>query len=220
MRPFSRRAQNGRSLVERLFQASFAGDDEEFPIRLEQLDKISTTKRLYREFAVGESLDDLGDGIKVETRALIHPGGCCGYRVTIPEKKPIVIATDNDIGADPDPSFIKFIDRASIIYLDNQYTDGEYEGDIATPAGVQMPRGKTSTDSGWGHSRAQDILDALQRCDVLDDVKIVFGHHEPSRMDQELIEMRDEIWKRGEKKGLNPFNEWHFGKDGCMFFWI
>ena len=79
----------------------------------------------YRDITAGDVLD-IGDGIKITTTALNHPGGCTGYRVDFAGKSICYVSDTEHVPGIPDRGILKLIDRADIVIYDATYTDDEY----------------------------------------------------------------------------------------------
>ena len=217
LRPYSRDPYpEDETLVEHLFKDVFRPSS--FPVSLADLDAFSTTRRVFHEFPMGETLD-LGDGIKVLTCPMSHKDGCLGLGIEVPGHSRITIATDNDIGENPDPRYLELMAGPGPKYVDCQFLDEEYYGEASLPGRKKkLFLGRRPTADGWGHSCPRHVLNALKLCDGIEDAIVVFGHHHPTRMDPALEAMKLDIWKRAWDMGLNLKNTFTFGKDGCSYY--
>jgi phosphoribosyl 1,2-cyclic phosphodiesterase len=104
---------------------------------------------------------DLGDGARLTSAALDHPGGCAGFRL---EWRGIVIAylTDVELGdREGDARAKALASGADALIIDASYTDG------------QMPARR-----GWGHSCWRDAVTFGRDADAR---RILLFHHEPGR---------------------------------------
>ena len=118
------------------------------------------------------------DGVTVRSFEQHHPGRSYAYSFEKGGKK-FVYATDNELDltllnrdaslADPalpriiPRAFIDFIHNADLLVADGQYTDDEY------PA-----------KSGWGHARANTVVDAAVAANVK---QCAIYHHDPMHSD-------------------------------------
>lgn len=73
-------------------------------------------------------------------------------------------------------SVVEFVKGASILIADAQYTDKEYE-----------------QKRGWGHSTFEVVYELSKKANV---EKVVFFHHDPSRTDLELDEIKFTYFKK------------------------
>jgi phosphoribosyl 1,2-cyclic phosphodiesterase len=181
-----------------------------WPVTLEHLDKVGA-KRHCPQFVPGASFA-LGE-VKVRTLPLNHPGGCVGFRFEMPGVGAIVIATDYEPDPEPDPEVVKFFDGASLLLVDMQYRDAEYEGEIAIGdnAGDAMPR------KGWGHGTPSLLLPMLKACSRLPQrVRIV--HHDPKRPDTDLERFSDESAANVEDLLGGQVLDFQFAREGEIFW--
>ncbi len=118
------------------------------------------------------------DGVNVRLFRSRHPGGCLAYRFSW-QGTSVVYCTDNELDvclADPqgsirDPSrfrrapadFVDFVAGADLLIADAQYTDQEYPRRV-----------------GWGHSRANTIVDLAIQAEVR---RVSLYHHDPLQDD-------------------------------------
>ena len=164
---------------EEIFKTDFVFDS--YPASPEMLG-ISHS---FENFKCGEVLPILG-GIK--TLALNHPGGACGYRIQTPEGD-VAIVTDHDIGEDLEGKYSTFVSGAKLLYADVQYRDAEYEGKIGIGREGPVNRSK------YGHSSPNTFFAALQKCSELPK-KVLIGHHDPKRPDEDLYRFEAEMQKQ------------------------
>lgn len=125
-----------------------------------------------RMFEPGETLD-FGDGLKVRTVLLNHPGGCCGFRIEWRDRAAAII-TDHEHG-DPaiDEAVEAFVAGASVMVYDANYTAEEYDSYV-----------------GWGHSTWQKGVALAESANVS---KAFMFHHAPHRSDDQLDQIAKEI---------------------------
>ena len=115
------------------------------------------------------------------------PGFSAAFRIETP-RGAIVIATDHEIGEDPEyiRAFADFISGAKILYHDMQYRRFEFDGTAA------ICSGKPAARKGWGHSTPDMLYQALCRCK--EPVKqVILGHHDPERDVLDLTMFEEEV---------------------------
>ena len=182
-----------------------------WPVTLDLLDKVGA-KREPHQFLPGTELA-LGK-VKVRTLPLHHPGGCVGFRFEIPSVGPIVIATDYEPPADPDPQVVEFFNGAALLLADMQYRDAEYEGRI----GVAGDEATAMSREGWGHGTPERIVPMILSCPRLPErVRIV--HHDPKRPDTDLQLFRDESSALLESYANGRSLDFEFAKE-TEIFWL
>ncbi|WP_068087601.1 MBL fold metallo-hydrolase [Polycladidibacter stylochi] len=131
-----------------------------FPVTANKLTGVS-----FKHFEPGHKwVKD--SGLTIETQALNHPDGACGYRITY-NAKSIAVITDHEMGvAHIDRAIEKFVSGVDIMLHDAMYCDEE------------LPRFK-----GYGHSSWQQSIDLALKAKV---ATPVLFHHDPKRTDDEL----------------------------------
>lgn len=155
-------APNGATIRQRLETQML---DPNFPVPLQVMGSTLT----FHPLDTCEEID-LGDGVKVETGKLNHPGGAVGYRVSWGGRV-IVYATDTEHLADQlDQNLLHLSRNADILVIDATYTDQEYWS-------------KTTSKVGWGHSTWEEAVKIAIAANVK---KLVIFHHDPLRTDSEL----------------------------------
>jgi glyoxylase-like metal-dependent hydrolase (beta-lactamase superfamily II) len=165
----------GINMMEQVLADCFPVDKSYWPVTLETLDQIGA-RREHITFRPGETLSL--DGLRVDTIPLTHPDGCSGFRLNVPEAGPVVIATDYEGPPTPDPAVVEFFDGASLLLVDVQYRDSEYEGTKAIGRLALSRR-------GWGHGTPRRVFPILLQCSRRPRaVRVV--HHDPKRSDMEL----------------------------------
>ena len=151
-------------------------------------------------FMPGQTIDL--DEIKVATFLLKHgfdvaknaPGYSVAYRIETPHGA-IVIATDHEIDLQDEKylrDFAKFVSGAKVLYHDLQYRRNEYDGTEGICGGGKMTR------KGWGHSTPDMLFRALELCEKPVE-KLVAGHHDPERNEDDLLAFEKEV-----KQGFAP----------------
>jgi len=156
-----------------------------FPVRQEEL------AASIRYFALKESDQDLGGGLRVRTKYLNHPILVLGYRFEF-EGKVLCTAYDHEpyrnyfevapdtpgydaevvkegaaAAAAENDKVSQFFRGADLLVHDTQYTQREWE----------------ASRKGWGHSTFEWALSAARRAGVK---HLVLFHHDPDRSDAKL----------------------------------
>jgi len=145
-------------------------------------------------FQIGECEMDLGDGIRLKTKYLNHPLLCLGYRFefdgkvlctaydtepfwnllstneTYSDDHPIADEISVEAAAEKNEKLLDFYRGADVLIHDAQYTEKEY----------------FSSKIGWGHSFFEHAIASATEAEVK---KVVLFHHDPSRTDNELLEL-------------------------------
>ena len=156
-----------KEMVYSLFSREF------WPIGIDQL----RAKLCWR--SIGETMTDIGDGIRVRSMYLNHTCPCLGYRIEY-EGKCIVTLFDHEAASGMDNErAAAFIKNADIAVIDAQYTQAEYEG---------------SHREGWGHGTYEAALEVAQKAGVK---TAVLFHHDPSRVDTELEKLEKQYTPSG-----------------------
>lgn len=145
-----------------------------------------TFKELPSKISFKELKEDSFElnGFNVKTKIVNHPVTTIAYRFELNEKS-FVYTGDNEpyqnfidkndgmlnqFVENANKNFMEFVKGTSLLIADAQYTDKEYE-----------------QRHGWGHSTF-DWVYALSKKSNIE--KIVFFHHDPSRTDLELDEIK------------------------------
>lgn len=132
----------------------------EFPIAIGELKPLH-----FDEFELGESFD-FPDSFRLETIALSHPGGCCGFKF-VAKGKSICIVSDHEHGnSKVDATVEDFVHGSDIMVYDGMFSDSEYENHV-----------------GWGHSTWQEGIRLAGKAGVK---QPVITHHGPWRTDEVL----------------------------------
>lgn len=146
---------------------------------------------------------DLGDNILLKTKYLNHPLLCLGYRFehngkvfcTVYDTEPFrnvfptdpkavdydpLIAEEGEKAAKEENDKVsRFFSGADIVVYDTQYTKEEY----------------FASKIGWGHGYFEYAVDAARQAKVK---KLVLFHHDPARIDKELVDI-EKHYKQLEK---------------------
>ena len=129
----------------------------------------------FEEFRQGSVLQPQ-PGLRVETAALRHPGGCTGYRVEW-QGRVVTYATDTEHKpGDLDPHVLHLARGADVLVYDASYEEAEFASHL-----------------GWGHSTWQH---AVRLAEVAGVRRLVLFHHEPGRDDQALAQIEQQAAAR------------------------
>lgn len=133
-----------------------------FPVPVEEF----RAKVDFVDFEVGTRLEP-HPGLVLETRALCHPGGACGYRLSWAGYT-VAYVTDTEHPADGslDANVQALMAGADVAIYDATYTDPEYE-----------------QHRGWGHSTWRH---AIREADAAGVGTLVLSHHDPSHDDDTM----------------------------------
>lgn len=103
-----------------------------------------------------------------------HPGGVLCFRIQY-HGKTLVYASDFEHEEPYFSDLVEFSQDADLVLYDGQYTEEEYE-----------------KKKGFGHSTAEKGLELLERSHA---GQLLIIHHDPSRTDQQLLDMEAQIGK-------------------------
>lgn len=141
-----------------------------FPIRQEKF----RAKIFYKNIEDNQSLD-LGDGIKLSTQRLYHPGGATGYKVEFEGRQFAFITDTSHAIGQQDLQLVKFLKNVDLFAYDCSYTDEEFP-----------------QFASFGHSTWEEA----SRLRKQSGAKRMMGiHHMPFRSDQALNEIATRIQK-------------------------
>jgi phosphoribosyl 1,2-cyclic phosphodiesterase len=120
----------------------------------------------FVDFSVGDRLEP-HPGLVLETRALCHPGGACGYRLSWAGRT-IAYVTDTEHPRDGslDPNVQDLMAGADVAIYDATFTDAEY-----------------ACYQGWGHSTWREGVRAADAAGV---GTLVLFHHDPAHDDDAM----------------------------------
>lgn len=154
-----------------------------------------------RSFAANETHEIAG--VKVSTHGLNHPAGSLSYRFEY-QGRSIVIATDHEQDASTTPeALIEFARGADLLYLDAQYKQVEYLGQVGIAG--EPPQARL----GWGHSTIETAVAAGIAAGVK---QLHLGHHDPRRSDSEL----EQLEKFAQALGTKLFKAQNHTADECQ----
>lgn len=142
---------------------------------------VFNAKVTYRNLTGSEVLD-LGDGIKVTTAPLNHPGGATGYRVDYNGSSFAFVTDTEHVPGHTDNNIIELITDCDLFAYDCSFTD------------VEFPE-----FAGYGHSTWEE---GLRLCEKSGAGAMLALHHMPFRTDEEIGIMERSIRHRHEKSGI------------------
>ena len=155
-----------------------------FPVRQEEL------AASIRYFALKESDQDLGGGLRVRTKYLNHPILVLGYRFEF-EGKVLCTAYDHepyqnvfDVPPDApgyDAEAVK--EGAAAAAAENEKVSQFFRGADLLVHDTQYTAKEYQKKKGWGHSTFEWAINAAHRAGVK---HLVLFHHDPLRTDSEL----------------------------------
>ncbi len=146
--------------------------DPNFPV---PLGIMGSTKYFY-DLEFGQTIE-IGNGVKIETAKLNHPGDAMGYRVSWGDEA-VVYATDTEHYPDRlDENLVHLARNADFLIMDCTYTDEEYLSPL-------------SPKIGWGHSTWQEGVKVAKAASVK---HLVVFHHDPSHDDEFLDKVGAEL---------------------------
>ncbi len=122
---------------------------------------------------------DLGDGIKISSTPLNHPGGATGYRIDFEGKSFACITDTEHVPGTHDENILKIIDGVDAFMYDCSLKDVEFPNFV-----------------GYGHSTYEEAI-RLQKLSSAGD--ILATHHMPFRQDVELDEIEKKMGQSNEK---------------------
>ncbi|MBL1405699.1 MAG: MBL fold metallo-hydrolase [Rhizobiales bacterium] len=148
-----------------------------FPVKVEKFEADIK----YNDIADFESLN-LGDGIRIHTTRLKHPGGATGYRVEYAGKSFAFITDCAHSTNAQDDQLVAFLKDVDLFAYDCSYTDEEFE--------------KYST---YGHSTWQEALKLRSAANAGGVYAI---HHMPFRNDDELERIHKDMKTENANSGV------------------
>lgn len=134
----------------------------------------------FHNFEQGHWLD-IGDGIRIQTAELNHPGGATGYRIEFDGRVGCIVTDTEHQGDELDPIVLDLIKDCSLFVYDATYTEEEYPNHI-----------------GWGHSTWER---SIRLCRDSGAGGVVAFHHEPSH-DDDFMDNIARKMRQGHPGGL------------------
>ncbi len=130
-----------------------------FPV----LHKDLAAKVEYIELKEGEY--DIGNGLILKTKFLLHPITCLGYRFEYHSSSFCTVYDTEPFQKKEE--LVDFIKGADLLVHDAQYTEYEYK----------------NSKAGWGHSYMEYAIEVAEMGKVK---RLAFFHHDPERTDSQL----------------------------------
>lgn len=121
----------------------------------------------YYDFLPGNSFN-IAENLSIQTVALDHPGGGCGFRINS-NSKSIVYLTDTIHSQKTEKSFINFCKEAELLIYDATFTPDQFHH-----------------HQHWGHSTWLAATDLAKAATVK---KLALFHHHPNHTDNDLTEI-------------------------------
>lgn len=121
--------------------------------------------------------------IKVEPFLCNHPGGCWGWRISLPSGACVAVVSDNEPSdAKHKEALIKWMRGANILIHDSQYTPSSYE-----------------KHKGWGHSPYTYPIDLASAAGIR---KLYLFHYGHDLTDQDVEHLINDARTHSHLKGL------------------
>ena len=165
-------APNGSTVQQRLNDQMLHPN---FPVPLQT---IGSTLKFF-DVTIGQTLE-IGDGIKIETALLNHPGEAVGYRVNWYGYAAAYVTDTEHFPEGLDENVLFLARNADVLIYDATYTDDEYYSE------------KTSK-VGWGHSTWQEAVKVAKAANVK---RLVIFHHDPLHNDDFLDQVGEQVAQR------------------------
>jgi phosphoribosyl 1,2-cyclic phosphodiesterase len=139
--------------------------DPTFPVPLSALKADMT----YEDFRAGDRLDDLAEGLVVETAPLRHPNRATAYRLCLDGKVVAYVTDTEHVPGFPDAAVLAVIAGADLVIYDCTYTDEEFPDKV-----------------GWGHSTWQE---GVRLCRAAGAKRLAIFHHDPDHTDDVMAQI-------------------------------
>lgn len=130
-----------------------------FPVPIEALQG----RLNFEDFRAGDTFE-LGEGIRVATTPLNHPGGATGYRVNYRGRSVCYVTDTEHRPGQRDEKVLELIEGADLVIYDGTFTDEEF------PMRV-----------GWGHSTWEEGVRLCREAEVR---RLAIFHHAPEHNDR------------------------------------
>ena len=115
---------------------------------------------------------DLGDGVRVRTAPLNHPGGATGYRIEHAGRALAYVTDTEHVPGSPDRNVLDLIAGCDLVLYDSTYTDAEFAERV-----------------GWGHSTWTEAVRLGRAAGVK---RLALFHHDPDRDDAGMAALEAE----------------------------
>ncbi len=125
----------------------------------------------FEDFACGATMEPRPE-VTIETRALNHPGGACGYRLTYGGVSIAYVTDTEHVPGQDDENVIALMRGADLAFYDATYCDSEFASHV-----------------GWGHSTWQE---AIRIADLAEVRTLALFHHDPRHLDPDLDRIASE----------------------------
>jgi phosphoribosyl 1,2-cyclic phosphodiesterase len=165
-------APNGSTVQQRLNDQMLHPN---FPVPLQTMGAVMK----FFDINIGQTLE-IGDGVKVETALLNHPGEAVGYRVNWNGYAAAYVSDTEHFPDGLDDNVLFLARNADVLIYDATYTDEEYYSE------------KTSK-VGWGHSTWQEAVKVAKAANVK---RLVIFHHDPLHNDDFLDQVGEQVAQR------------------------
>ena len=165
-------APNGSTVQQRLNDQMLHPN---FPVPLQTMGAALK----FFDVNIGQTLE-LGNGIKIETALLNHPGEAVGYRVNWNGYAAAYVSDTEHFPDGLDENVLFLARDADVLIYDATYTDEEYYSE------------KTSK-VGWGHSTWQEAVKVAKAANVK---RLVIFHHDPLHNDDFLDQVGEKVAQR------------------------
>ncbi|ERT04374.1 metallo-beta-lactamase superfamily protein [Lyngbya aestuarii BL J] len=165
-------APNGSTVQQRLNDQMLHPN---FPVPLQTMGAVMK----FFDINIGQTLE-IGDGVKVETALLNHPGEAVGYRINWNGYAAAYVSDTEHFPDGLDDNVLFLARNADVLIYDATYTDEEYYSE------------KTSK-VGWGHSTWQEAVKVAKAANVK---RLVIFHHDPLHNDDFLDQVGEQVAQR------------------------
>ena len=132
----------------------------------------------------------IADGVTVSAIRVRHPSFTVGYRIEAGGRSMCYIPDNELVGGNHETAkgwrarLLQFCGDTDLLVHDAMFTDEEYRARV-----------------GWGHSTFQQALDLAAEAGV---ARLMFFHHAPERVDDELGEIVERRREEAATRGLSP----------------
>ncbi|MDW8250954.1 MAG: MBL fold metallo-hydrolase [Myxococcales bacterium] len=170
--PMLTEAQQAAAVAKTIF------DGLHFPVRAECVPSQIEFLEEAESWRVGSAL--------VRRVTLNHPGGAQGFRIDDADGRSLAYLTDNELSPPTPPQttldeLARFSENVDLLIHDAQYVDEDFP-----------------LKKGWGHSTLWEVLELGHRANAR---HIALYHHEPTRDDDTLDALAQEVQQRLVERG-------------------
>lgn len=139
-----------------------------FPISL----KTMSAQVNYHDINSSQVID-LGNGLKIKSFDLNHPGGSLGYKLETPKGNFCYLTDHEHKPGEINQPLVNFAHKSKLVIYDSTYDDDTFAPKI-----------------GWGHSSWQEAIRLKNLAEI---EKIAIFHHDPSSIDSYLTDLEKKI---------------------------